>query len=58
MTVELQELLARLRDLKPEAIRSRLLEIEAEEKALRIILRTAKAAQTAPQTREATPCPK
>lgn len=46
MDAQLQNVLDKLRDLDPETIRDRLLEIETEEKALRIILRTSKAAQS------------
>jgi len=53
MTTQLQEVLDRLRGLNPAEIRSRLLEMEVEEKALRVLLRTAKAVQATPrQTRE------
>jgi hypothetical protein len=52
MTTQLQEVLDRLRGLNPDEIRSRLLEIENEEKALRVLLRTAKAAQVPRETRE------
>lgn len=45
MTQELKDVLDRLRGLDPEEIRSRLLEIEDEEKALRILLRTTRAAR-------------
>ena len=45
MTTQLQEVLDRLRGLNPEEIRARLLEMESEEKALRILLRSAKAAR-------------
>ncbi len=47
-TQQLQDVLDRLRGLDPDEIRSRLLEIEAEEKALRIIMRTARAARSVP----------
>jgi ribosomal protein L12E/L44/L45/RPP1/RPP2 len=47
MRTQLQEVFDRLRGLNPDEIRSRLLEIEVEEKALRVLLRTAKAAQSA-----------
>jgi len=47
MDAQLQNVLGQLRDLDPNTIRTRLLEIEAEEKALRVLLRTSKAAQSA-----------
>jgi hypothetical protein len=52
MTTQLQETLDRLRELNPAEIRSRLLEIEVEEKALRILLRSAKAVQASPRKQE------
>jgi len=39
MDSQLQNVLKSVRDLTPETIRARLLEMEAEEKALRVLLR-------------------
>jgi hypothetical protein len=52
MTTQLQDVLDRLRGLNPDEIRSRLLEIEVEEKALRVLMRTAKAVQATPRNQE------
>jgi hypothetical protein len=47
MNAQLQNAIGQLRDIKPEDIRARLLEIEAEEKSLRILLRTVQSARAA-----------
>jgi hypothetical protein len=48
----IQEFSEALRHLPPEEIRNRLLEMEREEKALRILLRLATARQPKPTTGE------
>jgi hypothetical protein len=48
MKTRCQEMIDRLQDLNPDEIRSRLIEIEAEEKGLRVLLRTARAARAMP----------
>jgi hypothetical protein len=55
-TKELQNILTTVRDLPPDTIRARLLEIEAEEKALRVLLRVKSKGQVRTSASKEAPC--